>query len=143
MSVGDNKTEGVEAPPPAYNEQDLERCVACLSKNPRIELVQLRCSDKYCYTCLEKMFETAMKDETMYPPSCCGTNISIKLVRGHLSKSLLWKFRMKQPELSTSKKLYCHVPRCSAFIAPHSVHNGQAICQKCRSVTCTKCRNKW
>ena len=143
MSVGDSKAEDVEAPVLDSAEQNLERCTACLTKTPSNELVELRCVDKYCCPCLEKMFETAMKDETMFPPSCCGISISTKVVQGRLPKSLLWRFRMKQPELSTRNRLYCHVPKCSAFIAPHSVHNGQAICQKCRSVTCSKCRNKW
>lgn len=146
MSIGDNDIEGVEAPATEQMEEansDLEECTACSSKLPEKELIELRCEDHYCRTCLEKIFDTATKDETQYPPSCCGITITTKLVQPHLSKSLLRRFKLKQPEFSTRNRTYCHKPRCSAFIAPHSIHNGQAICQKCRSVTCSKCRNAW
>lgn len=143
MAINDNESaeskEQVLDSPSRY----LQECSACSTKVPSTEVIRLRCADRYCNVCLAKIFETAMKDEAMYPPSCHGMRIPTKLVQTRLSKSLLRRFREMQPELSTRNKTYCHRTTCSAFIAPHSIHNGQAICQKCRSVTCSKCRNAW
>ena len=124
-------------------ESDVVECIACSTKHPRGEVVELSCADDYCHSCLEKLFETAMKDETMYPPSCCGQRIPLKLVQKRLPKPTIYRFKMKQPEFDTKNKTYCHKPKCSAFIAPHSIHNDQAICQRCRAVTCNKCKDEW
>ena len=124
-------------------KHDLLHCIACASRLVRNDLVELRCGDLWCRSCLERVFECAMKDETVYPPRCCVSTISLKSVRHHIPKRLFREYQAKQLELSTRDKTYCHKLRCSAFIAPHSIHNGQAICQKCRSKTCAKCRQEW
>jgi hypothetical protein len=117
-------------------------CVACTRTFPPAQLAEVRCSDSYCAACLEKIFETALKDETMFPPSCCGVSISLKSVRPHISKQTLRTYRTKSVELKVKNRTYCWRANCSSFIAPHSIHNGEAICQKCRGRTCSRCKNK-
>ena len=123
--------------------EDMKRFTACTSQCLRRELVETPCGDTYCPECLEKIFSAAMKDETMYPPSCCRITISLRTAKKHTSKGLVRQFKMKQLELRTRNKTYCYRPTCSTFIAPHSIHNGQAICQLCHAVTCSKCRSAW
>lgn len=126
------------------NSEDMSTCTVCTSEIALSQLIGLRCGSLYCKDCLTKVFENAMKDETAYPPSCCGgEEIPIKLATKHLPKSLITRFKARKLELTTRNKTYCYQPICSAFIAPHSIHNGQAICQTCRSVTCNKCRKRF
>lgn len=124
------------------DDEDCDKCMACDESVHTSELVELRCGDCWCESCLQAMFDLALKDETAYPPRCCGI-ISLKEVRNCLPKSVLRKFEAKRLELETKNKTYCHITTCSTFIAPHSIHNGQAICQKCDARTCTQCRAKW
>ena len=118
-------------------------CLACAKKFDSKHLAKLPCGYAYCNGCLEYVFRRAMRDETAYPPRCCYHTISLKTVRRHLPNTLVRDFREKQLELATKDKIYCHKPTCSAFIAPHSIHNGQAICQRCGAGTCSKCRAEW
>ena len=144
MAVDDNDTTTAGEPVvdvPAQSE--VLDCRACATQFPPAKLIQLRCDDRYCHSCLQRLFEMAMKDETLYPPRCHGIPIPIKTVKRHLPRSLLRKFQEMKPELSCRDKTYCHLPTCSTFIAPHSIHNEQAICQKCRAVTCNNCRKAW
>lgn len=142
MAISEN--EHVEAKQIVVDdsEDDLEECLSCAGKFTTNEVIAVPCVHRYCHTCMEKVFENAIKDETMFPPSCCGIRIPTKQVQRHLSKPLMRMFKARQPELSTRNRTYCHRARCSAFIAPHSIHNGQAFCQKCGAVTCNKCRNQ-
>jgi hypothetical protein len=117
-------------------------CDACTSEKPTADLALLRCDDVYCAECLTRVFRTAMTDETMFPPSCCGMRIRLKTAQTFIPKDVCKKFRAKELELMTKDKTYCWRPRCSAFIAPHSIHNSEAHCQKCRAVTCSRCKSK-
>jgi hypothetical protein len=117
-------------------------CVACTGNFPQGQLAEVRCSDHYCSPCLEQVFQTALKDEIMFPPSCCGMAISLKSAQPYISKQTLRTYRTKSVELRVKNRTYCWRANCSTFIAPHSIHNGEAICQKCRARTCSRCKNR-
>lgn len=142
MAISENEHVEVVETVPDASPDDLQECLACAGKFPNNELIALRCVHRYCRACMEKIFETALKDETMFPPKCCGIDIRTKRVQTHISTRLVRMFKARQPELSTRNRTYCHRARCSAFIAPHSIHNGQAFCQKCGAITCSKCRKQ-
>jgi len=121
----------------------LRPCEACCD-NFRPEMgSKLRCKCFYCGLCIEELFKASLREETRFPPACHQVHIMLKIARGHLTKATLREYEARFLELSTRNKVYCHRPHCSAFIATHSVHNGAAHCQRCRSVTCFSCRNAW
>ena len=126
----------------ANNEETFRTCMACRSKFEAHSMISVLCRHWWCGECLENRFRLSLKDETMFPPQCCYT-IPLKEVQKWLPKALVREFRSKELELKTKNKTYCHQPACSAFIAPHSIHNDEAICQKCSASTCAKCRGKW
>jgi hypothetical protein len=123
------------------SRESIDRCMVCSTKN-EAGLIALRCGHRWCKGCLETTFSLSLRDETTYPPRCCWYNIPLKEVQKHLPKSLSREFQSRQLEMKTKNKTYCHKPNCSAFIAPHSIHNGEAICQKCNARTCANCRGK-
>ncbi len=145
MSTDDLPLEEALSPPlqtpldPTY----LRTCEACTNRLSPGKFAQLSCSDYYCSDCLTKLFESAIKDETMFPPRCCGTEIRLRRAADHLPRVLVKEFKEREVELRTKDRTYCWRPYCSTFIAPHSIHNSQAICQKCRAVTCSRCKNAW
>ena len=123
------------------SREGVERCMICSTKNDEVGgLITLRCDHRWCKDCLETTFSLSLKDETTYPPRCCWYNIPFKEVQKHLPPSLSREFQSRQLEMQTKNKTYCHKPDCSVFIAPHSIHNGEAICQKCSARTCANCR---
>lgn len=116
-------------------------CTNCGENQPsEKDVLRLDCPCRYCHDCLEQMFSAALKNEECYPPSCCNGEVSFKLARRRISPALAREFAAKRLELSTKDKTYCHEVKCSNFIAPYSIHNGNAYCQKCRAVTCAKCK---
>ena len=140
--IGEDDTASEAVSATNSTDEDGEFCIACVTSFPPGKLVELRCGDSWCGDCVESIFTEAMRDETSYPPRCCYP-ISLKVVQRYLPRTLVRQFQAKQLELSTKNKTYCHKPNCSTFIAPQSIHNDQAICQQCRSRTCTKCRAEW
>ena len=122
---------------------ELRACVACCDNFPPTWVSTLRCKCFYCGLCIEKLFEASLREETRFPPACHQVPITLKIARSRLTQATLRAYEARFRELSTRNKVYCHRPRCSAFIATHSVHNGAAHCQRCHSVTCFSCRNAW
>ena len=121
----------------------IESCTACLSPLAIKDLIETPCRHRYCPDCLHTLFKRAMKDETLFPPACCGDKIPIGMASKHLPKRFIRHYKAKSLELKIRNKTYCHKPACSAFIAPHSIHNGHAHCQRCGSVTCGVCKSAW
>ena len=118
-------------------------CNACMILFPQDDLVQVRCKHQYCAGCLEFFFTRAMKDETLYPPACCQFEIPLRIAAKSFSMRFARRYKAKELELRTRNKTYCHRTACSAFIAPHSIHNGNAYCQRCGSITCARCKSAW
>lgn len=146
MSIEDREggqPTGALAELPSNANNELASCGACSEQFPANKLVKVRCGHEYCGGCLKKFFEEAMKDEAMYPPRCCQIKIPLILAQKELPKDTIRRFNRKSLELATRNRTYCYKAFCSAFIAPHSIHNGQAICQKCGAVTCSKCKDAW
>ena len=146
MSIGHVNVEqatNAMSDAPLSAPEDMAECLACSTKYPKSKLIKLPCEDKYCQVCLLRLFKAAMKDETMYPPRCCRKTIRIELAQKHLPQALIRQFKAKGLEMETRNRTYCSRSACSAFIKPQSIHNGQAICQRCRAVTCSKCKTAW
>lgn len=139
-AISSNANEGS---PTTQSTTEISKCAACADQLARNELITLACSDLYCSSCLSTLVRTAVKDETMFPPQCCSYPVSTKIAKKHLPARLYRLLQAKQQEFGTRHKVYCHVPKCSAFIAPHSIHNGHAVCRRCRAITCSKCNSAW
>ena len=46
-------------------------CIICGDELPQEEILRLSCGDQYCHVCLVDLFNSAMKDESLFPPRCC------------------------------------------------------------------------
>ncbi|KAL1999543.1 hypothetical protein VTN02DRAFT_4367 [Thermoascus thermophilus] len=74
-----------------------------------------KCHVQCCGKCIRKLFLDACKNESDMPPRCCEP-IPLALGRKVLSAEEVTFFKEKYDEWSTSNRVYCPVPTCSAFI---------------------------
>ncbi|KAL9610529.1 MAG: hypothetical protein Q9167_004767 [Letrouitia subvulpina] len=118
------------------------QCVACGFKKPLFDNYRASCGHDYCQSCLETLFELSTTDESLFPPRCCRSEISLQSVKLYLSPTLFHHFEQKSIEFTTSNRTYCFRPTCSAFIPPVNIVNQRAVCSTCGSFTCTICKNE-
>lgn len=121
-------------------------CVVCQDPIHGRE-IHAPCGHYYDIDCVTDLFRSATRDETLFPPRCCGKNIPFTRVRSHLSRTFVRSFQEKRAEFSTLKRVYCSSPTCSRFLGPISegVFGGRVYTcpeQGCRRRTCGKCREQ-
>ncbi|KAF2263174.1 hypothetical protein CC78DRAFT_569198 [Lojkania enalia] len=79
-----------------------------------------------CVGCLERMFDTAMRDEKYYPPRCCSNEASVLLISEYedvLPFELVWEYQSKEiGEYSVNAKyrVYCANAKCATFLHPET-----------------------
>ena len=97
------------------------------------------CKHIYDLKCLSELFDAATKDETLYPPRCCGKPIPVDSVDGVLNDHLLERFRVKAREFGTSDRLYCSNKTCSSFLGSKEKDSIAVYCSRCATNTCAAC----
>ncbi|KAL4068439.1 hypothetical protein V8B97DRAFT_2058464 [Scleroderma yunnanense] len=125
-------------------------CVICQDPIYGSE-VRAPCSHYYDITCLTDLFESATRDESLYPPRCCRQNIPFAQVQTHLSHELVARFEEKGREFGTINRVYCVQPTCSRFLGPISqgtlFSGGPPIydcpAPGCTTRTCAGCRGRY
>ncbi|KAL4731630.1 hypothetical protein ACLX1H_000606 [Fusarium chlamydosporum] len=70
-------------------------CIACGDQFPPLALSRSPCSHEYCRGCLVSLVQGSLKDESLFPPRCCGQHIPIKSGRW-FSPELVGKFKAKK-----------------------------------------------
>lgn len=115
-------------------------CISCLEDKLFFDLARAPCDHEYCRTCLRVLFGSALADESLFPPRCCGEQITIGSVRMWLDSDLVLNFHKKKEEYDTPNRIYCHVNTCSEWIRPENIEDEVATCQKCMDRTCTLCK---
>jgi len=116
-------------------------CTACGSGSRVIFTIKAPCGHDYCQGCIADLFKSAMTDETLMPPRCCGTEIPIPMVERLLGSDVIVQFKEKMGEFSTKNRLYCPIATCSAFIGEASSIEGDLVnCPKCGAEVCAYCK---
>ncbi|KAJ4490740.1 hypothetical protein J3R30DRAFT_129869 [Lentinula aciculospora] len=115
-------------------------CVACAESSEEELLFRVQtCEHHYCGSCLTRYIETCIKDETLFPPTCCGRTMSLTTDNESHSSSLaenlteLFELEMIDSDLGArlrtkglefgirpEDRVYCPYPRCSAFLGSWS-----------------------
>ena len=49
-----------------------EDCIVCHCTEWTSEIYRMACGHHYCYKCINYCFDFALRDESMWPPQCCG-----------------------------------------------------------------------
>ncbi|KAL7951526.1 hypothetical protein V8C42DRAFT_304332 [Trichoderma barbatum] len=117
------------------------RCIVCNDEFPFVDTLRCPCSHDYCRACLSNYISKAIDDESIFPPRCCGQPIPLDGVNQiFVSAGILGKYRAKELEYNSVKRMYCHVPSCSMFIPTQFIQDEVATCVKCRKKTCVICK---
>ncbi|KAG2746578.1 hypothetical protein P692DRAFT_201791821 [Suillus brevipes Sb2] len=133
------------APKPALRATGHD-CVICQDPIFGAE-VRAPCGHFYDIGCITDLFQSATRDESLYPPRCCRQNIPLPQVRPHLTQTVLAEFTLKAQEFGTMKRVYCVAPTCSRFLGP--LHEGflskvfTCPSPTCNTTTCGKCRGRY
>lgn len=119
-------------------------CTVCIDDVMQSQLVHLACGHDYCVECAVRLFNSAMKDESRFPPQCCGVTIPLHPVEHVLPSNFPGTFHQREIELSAPSpdRLYCSCSTCSAFIdtATVNIEKDKVVCPKCQTRTCTICK---
>ncbi|KAK0647064.1 hypothetical protein B0T16DRAFT_429654 [Cercophora newfieldiana] len=120
---------------------EMKTCVVCGDEHRLFNICTSNaCGHSYCRGCLVSLFQASMKDESLFPPKCCGNPITIQMSRHILSAELIGTFNAKKIEFETPNRTYCSDLKCSTFIPPQAIKGGVATCVRCRANTCAVCK---
>jgi len=117
-------------------------CVACTGYHPLNEVFETDCDHNYCFSCLAELYQSAAKDEELFPVRCCKRNIPLERVQNILPAGLTELYEEKATEYLTSDRVYCSDPACSKFIRPDAINKATntGVCSECSKVTCSLCK---
>ncbi|KAL8672299.1 MAG: hypothetical protein Q9168_003215 [Polycauliona sp. 1 TL-2023] len=119
-------------------------CTACMEPSLPGDLNRLPCDHSYCDECIVSLFTIAMKDETMFPPKCCGISIPLSTIEWRSTAEFDDAFQKREVELGTepAERTYCSNQECSTFIPTkgQGLHSDKATCPECNSQTCVVCK---
>ena len=128
--------------PPAakIDNSDIEyvECVACTELVPGSSCARPPdCGHFWCLVCLHRLFEDASKDETRYPPRCCGNNsFPLNSAKRFLRSDTVNDFN---DFVTKSQYIPCPDSGCSGLVPRASFLNGTGICETCHQWACGKC----
>lgn len=139
-NAGESSKMGGRARSSARNSKR-RRCIVCGDDFPFVDTLRCPCSHDYCRGCLSNYINKAIDDESIFPPRCCGQPIPLDGVNQiFIPAGIIGKYRAKELEYNSSKRIYCHIPTCSAFIPTQFVRDEVATCIRCQSRTCVICK---
>lgn len=114
-------------------------CAVCIEPRPFFDLIKLPCSHLFCEDCLVTMITLSLEENAIFPPRCCGQEISLQIVEDILLPELTKTFEKKQVEFNDPNRTYCAVRSCSKYIPVANVQGKQGRCS-CGGVTCVECK---
>ncbi|PIL32154.1 hypothetical protein GSI_06860 [Ganoderma sinense ZZ0214-1] len=104
------------------------------------EVIRPACGHTWDVLCLTELFRRATKDESLFPPTCCGRPLPLALIRNHIGDELVSLFLEKELEHETRRRVYCAVPSCSIFLGPAADKPSRLFCHRCGTkTTCAHC----
>jgi len=119
-----------------------EVCIVCREKHHLHDVLRAPCGHFHCRECFHRRAEMSTRDESLFPPSCCGQEIPL-LSGSHFLEKELWEvLKTKAREYETANRTYCYDASCSAFISSEHVRLGVATCPKCSKETCAMCKGR-
>ncbi|KAF6519794.1 hypothetical protein HZS61_016211 [Fusarium oxysporum f. sp. conglutinans] len=133
------ETTQVASPAPSELYVETKECLYCSDEFPIDMIFEAPCSHAMCQPCLIRSIRTAIKDESLFPPKCCGQAIPVDTTNTFIPEELLTECDNKREEYETTNRTYCSDKACSEFIPLRSIEAGIARCTRCETRTCLNC----
>jgi hypothetical protein len=115
----------------------------CQEDGRFFDVTPVPCGDTYCRACLQELFQSSFKDESLFPPRCCGQTFPPESIRLFLTAEIVEEYEKKKVEFEDPNRTYCSVPACSIYIRREDIHADCATCPECTSQTCSICKAEW
>lgn len=118
------------------------QCTSCGDPISRSPFMKGPCGHDYCAACVSDLVNACTRDESLYPPRCCGQPFSQEAIIPFLSAKLLATYNMKRMELDipAASRLYCPNSTCSTFLGSSESVRSDIRCRKCGTSTCPRCK---
>ncbi|KAG8667666.1 hypothetical protein FPOAC1_012499 [Fusarium poae] len=117
---------------------DMRQCISCQEDFPDAQTFHAPCSHHWCQPCLVLFIELSLRDESLFPPTCCEP---LPVEPGDfISQEIFDKFQEKTIEFSAVDRTYCSNTACSTFILPQSIEGDIGRCPHCENYTCVLCK---
>ncbi|THZ79525.1 hypothetical protein D6C84_07845 [Aureobasidium pullulans] len=100
------------------------------------------CGHGYCRKCINRLIKIGLRDVTLWPPSCCKSEMPIESIKHLLKPSFVPLVSTRQLEMNTPDLDRAYCAKCSVFISREHVHEDKATCISCKLDTCTKCTRR-
>ncbi|CAL1696541.1 unnamed protein product [Somion occarium] len=136
-----NATTDLPSPPENVIPIPLIDCAVC-GEPIADTVVVMPCGHEVDNGCLQIMFRKAAEDESLFPPTCCRTELPLNDFRKYLSTELVTLYESKSLEFRTKNRVYCSRPSCSRFLTPAVDEPYSIECQVCRTRTCGACKEQ-
>ncbi|KZT09933.1 uncharacterized protein LAESUDRAFT_694447 [Laetiporus sulphureus 93-53] len=112
--------------------------------------IRVRCGHYYDPECMLELIKAAVRDESLFPPRCCGVKIPLKSAKPHIDAELSLLLKLKAREVRVLKRVYCARPSCSRFLGKQIQSRflhffaPQYTCRApgCGTKTCTRCKSQ-
>lgn len=120
-------------------------CIACMTAHHDTKL--LPCGHYMCTTCLKHLFQTALKDNSLIPVTCCQKELPISLMQLVLNKDELFLLCERKREKAIVNKMYCPNPVCSylmdldQLLRFSSSKSSVIACVSCAQALCICCKS--
>ncbi len=122
------------------SDAQMKPCVVCDHEKEDINLMTAPCGHPYCGRCVNKLFDRATKEESNFPPKCCGETITLEDSALFLSPDIYSKYQERSEEFSLTNRTYCFDYECGTFIPPKANVGDKAKCPTCQRWTCIGCK---
>jgi hypothetical protein len=118
-------------------------CVVCREDDLFFDVTPVACVHAYCRHCVQDLFRRSFKDESLFPPRCCGQPILPGSIRFFLTAEIVEQYEEARVEFSDPDRAYCSLPTCSSYIRRENIVAGQATCPPCTTQSCSFCKKEW
>ena len=123
-------------------ENPLKMCVSCDDQFQSFDVIGVPCGHDYCRACLQKLYNFASSDQSLYPVRCCRQPIITIDVSSFLSPLIIQQYERKKIEYDDIDPTYCSKRTCLAYIPRFNIDraNDRTTCPDCDTQTCIKCK---
>lgn len=115
-------------------------CGSCFRAFSHDRLLPCYCWHNYCGDCVTEMVDAAIAVDFMVPVRCCEMIIPLKWPMLKMPPAKITLYMNRKEEVESRGIIYCYQNDCRMPIHPQYIIYQEAICGKCHSSTCARCR---
>lgn len=120
------------------------QCTSCGDLYRGSAYLKGSCGHDYCGACVSDLVNACTRDESLYPPRCCGDPFPYHDLIPFLTLKLLAAYNTKRIELDVpaASRVFCPNPTCSTFLGSAENAPDDVRCGECDTYVCTHCRQE-